>query len=49
MHVLLGPGHFGNVDQAFDTWFQFNEGTVIRDVGDTTGELGFDGILRRDA
>src|SRR5712672_932492 len=34
MHVLLGPRHFRNVDQAFDARFQFDERAVVGDVGD---------------
>jgi len=35
MHVLFGPRHFGNVDQAFDAGFEFDEGAISRcDVGD---------------
>ncbi len=33
MDVLLGPGHFGNVDQAFDARLQFHERAVVGDVG----------------
>ena len=36
VHVLLGPAHFGDVDQAFDTIFQFHERAVVGDVGDDT-------------
>ena len=28
-HILLGPRHFGNVDQAFDAGFQFDERAEI--------------------
>src|SRR5690606_35182598 len=34
IHVLVGPIHFGNVHQAFDTGFNFNECTVVGQVGD---------------
>ena len=47
--VLLGPAHFGDVDQAFDARLQFNERTVVGDVGDAAGELGFDRVLGFDA
>lgn len=38
--VLVGPVHFGNVDEAFDSGFDFNEGTVVGDVGDLAEEAG---------
>ena len=40
VHVLLGPGHFGDVDQALDPRHQLNKGTVVGDVGDAAVELG---------
>jgi hypothetical protein len=40
VHVLLGPAHFGDVDQAFDTVFQLDEGAVVGDVGDDAFEAG---------
>ncbi len=49
MNVLLGPGHFGNVDQAFDARLQFNERTIVGDVGHATGEAAIERILRLDA
>ncbi len=49
MDVLLGPGHFGDVDQAFDARLQFHEGAVVGDVGDAARELGADRIFRVDA
>ena len=42
MHVLLGPRHFGDVDQAFDARLQFDEGAVVGDVGDAALEAGAD-------
>ena len=48
MHVLLGPGHFRNVDQAFDARLDFHECTVIGDVRDLAGNLGAERILRAD-
>ena len=45
MHVLLGPAHFRDVDQAFDAGFQLNEGAVVGDVGDAALDLGADRIL----
>src|SRR5690606_28112713 len=47
--VLLGPRHFGDVDEAFDARLQFHEGTVVGDVGDPPGVLGADRILGLDA
>jgi hypothetical protein len=32
--VLVGPVHFGDVDQAFDAIFDFDEAAVVGDVGD---------------
>ncbi len=49
MHVLLGPRHFGDVDQALDAGLQFHEGAVVGDVGDATLEAGADRILGLDA
>src|SRR5262245_20354852 len=34
MDVLLGPAHLGDVDQAFNSLLDLDEGTVIGDVGD---------------
>ena len=50
--VLLGPGHFRDVHQTFDTGFQLHEGAVIGDVGDAAlvdraqREFGFHRIPR---
>ncbi|MNZ54488.1 hypothetical protein D3C78_723890 [compost metagenome] len=49
MYVLLGPGHFRNVDQAFDARLQFNECTVVGDVRDRTGDLLANRVLGGDA
>src|SRR5690606_8773217 len=49
MYVLLGPGHFGDVDQAFDARLQLDERTVIGDVRNRTGDLLADRVLGRDA
>ena len=38
--VLVGPVHFGDVHQAFDAAFDFNESTVVGDVGDLAEETG---------
>src|SRR3984957_7480 len=48
MHVLLGPRHFRDVDQAFDSRFQFDERAVVGDVGDAAGEARIERILRLD-
>jgi hypothetical protein len=47
--VLLGPAHFGDVDQAFDARLQLDERAVVGDVGDAAGELGADRVLGLDA
>src|ERR1700688_4157836 len=49
MHVLLGPRHLRNVDQALDARLQFDERAVVGDVGDAAGEAGVERILRLDA
>ncbi len=40
----LGPGHLGDVDEAFDTLFELDEGSVVGDREDATANLGADGI-----
>jgi hypothetical protein len=37
--VLLGPAHFGNVDQAFDARLPVRRSAVFGDVGDAAGSL----------
>jgi hypothetical protein len=49
MHILLGPRHFGDVDQALDARLQFDEGAVVGDVGDAALEAGADRIFGLDA
>src|ERR1700731_1350424 len=49
MHVLLGPRHFRDVDQAFDARLQLDEGAVVGDVGDAAGEARIERVLRLDA
>src|SRR5882757_6551586 len=49
VHVLLGPRHFRNVDQAFDARLQFDERAVVGDVGDAAGEARIERIFRLDA
>src|SRR2546423_2586451 len=34
VHVLLGPRHLGDVDEALDAGLELDEGAVIGDVGD---------------
>src|SRR5690606_7111076 len=52
VHVLLGPRHFRNVDEAFDARLQLDERTVVGDVRDSAGdhladrELGADVLPR---
>src|SRR5712691_8396020 len=49
MNVLLGPRHFGYVDEALDAGLQLHEGAVVGDVGDAAGEAAADRELRLDA
>ena len=49
VHVLLGPAHLGDVDQALDAGLELDEGAVIGDVGDAAAELGVDRVLDLDA
>src|SRR5665213_1547544 len=49
MHVLLGPAHFRDMDEAFDAGLQFDESAVIGDVGDTALELGRGRVFELDA
>src|ERR1700753_1339409 len=49
MHVLLGPGHLGDVNQALDARLQLDECAVIGDVGDATGKTRIERIFRLDA
>src|SRR3981189_1443006 len=49
VHVLLGPRHFRDVDQAFDARLQFDERAVVGDVSDAAGEAGVERILGLDA
>src|SRR6056297_680829 len=48
MHVLLGPGHFRDVNETFDTGLQLNEGTVIGDVRHAAGMHRIERILGGD-
>ncbi len=38
--VLVGPVHFGDVHQAFDTGFDFDERAVVGQVGDLAEQAG---------
>src|SRR3954462_3672792 len=49
VHILLGPRHFRDVDQAFDARLQFDERAVVGDVGDAAGEARVQRILGLDA
>src|SRR6266702_2033930 len=49
VHVLLGPRHLGDVDQAFDARLELDERAVVGDVGDTAGEAGTQRVLGFDA
>src|SRR5713226_1985169 len=49
MHVLLGPRHFGDVDQALDARLELDEGAVVGDVGDAALETRAHRILGLDA
>ena len=49
MHVLLGPRHFGDVDEALDARLQLDERAVVGDVGDAALEARADRILGLDA
>src|SRR6202035_1649493 len=49
MYVLLGPRHFGDVDQALDAGLELDKGAVVGDVGDAALEAGADRELALDA
>src|SRR5579871_5444761 len=49
VHVLLGPRHFGDVDEAFDAGFELHEGAVVGDVGDAALHFRAHRIFRFDA
>src|SRR5699024_2674348 len=38
--VFVGPIHFGNVYQAFNAFFDFNEAAVVGQVGHATSQFG---------
>ena len=45
----LGPREFSDVHEAFDTGFEFDEGTVRHEIDDLAFDFFADGILRFDA
>ena len=45
MNVLFGPTHLCHVNHAFDTWLEFNEGTIIGDVSNAAGKTDLQWIL----
>ena len=49
MHVLLGPRHFRDVDQALDARLELDEGAVVGDVGDAALEARIDRVFGLDA
>src|SRR6185295_3393108 len=49
MDVLLGPAHLRDMDEPFDAVFEFDEGTVVGDVGDPALDLGAQRIFGSDA
>src|SRR5215471_2613217 len=49
VHVLLGPRHLGDVDQAFDARLELDERAVVGDVGDAAMEARTKRVLRLDA
>src|SRR5437899_1235220 len=40
----LAPGHFGNVNQSFDTRLQFDKGAVVGEVDNFSGDASADWI-----
>ena len=49
MHVLLGPAHFRDMDEAFDAVFKLDERAVVGDVGDVAPNPGANRIFAGDA
>ncbi len=41
----FGPAHFGDVDEAFDAFFELHERTIGHDVRDGALDAGADGVL----
>ena len=48
MDVLLGPGHFGDVDQPLDARLQLDERAVVGDVGHAAAQLLADRVAGLD-
>lgn len=46
--VLVGPVHFGDVHQTFDTFFQLGEAAVVGQVGDAGHDAGAFRVTRLD-
>ena len=46
--VLLGPGHFGDVDEPLDAGFELDEGAVVGNVGDAALKLLANDVTRLD-
>ena len=48
MPQLPGPGHLGDVDQAFDAGLKLDKGAVVHQIGNLAGEAGAFGVLAGD-
>jgi len=49
VHILLGPRHLRDVDQALDARLQLDERAVVGDVGDAAGKARVERVFRLDA
>src|SRR5436190_13104739 len=49
MHILLGPAHLGDMDEAFYAILKLDEGAVIGNVGDAALDFGADRVFGGDA
>ena len=49
MHVLVGPVHFGDVDQAFDALLDLDERAVVGQVGDLAEQARARRVAARQA
>lgn len=45
VYVFFGSGYFGDVNQIFDIWFQFNKCIVVGDIGDVISVGGFQWVF----
>ena len=45
---FFDPRHFGNVDQSFNTWLQFNECAEVHHAGDGAADALSDLVFVRD-